>query len=61
MQFLNKNGIGVSTVFAKSPGSYMRSLVGLCKRADKLFITAEFTECMYLRKNNCHKHLEKGR
>ena len=60
MQFLNKTGIGVSAVFSKSSESYIRSLVGLCKRADK-FIAAELTECMHLRRTHCYKLLEKGR
>jgi len=59
MQFLNKTGIGVSAVFSKSPESYIRSLVGLCKRTDK-FIAAELTECMHLRRTHCYKLLEKG-
>ena len=60
MQFLNKTGIGVSAVFSKSPESYIRSPVGLCKRTDK-FIAAELTECMHLRRTRCYKLLEKGR
>lgn len=59
MQFLNKTGIGVSAVFSKSPESYIRSLVGLCKRTDK-FIAAELTECMHLRRTRCYKLLETG-